>query len=227
MMKKLLFCLALVCCLQPAFAQELRWGMRFGATFSMLAGEDWELVKDEMEYLVETELPGLSVTHSDYWGLGFSAGLLFEISLFRFLAIQPEILYTTYHGGMKVQNDAWSSDWAKFGWIYRLAEVPLLLKLRLSKKVAVFGGPLLMYRFLPPKAIVITADDRDSEPIRDDSFYKELAYGVVGGVELRTSNETFVEVRYNYNLTSLDNYGYPFQDDTVFHGIVASVGFLF
>jgi opacity protein-like surface antigen len=74
---------------------------------------------------------------------------------------------------------------------------------------------------------VIIPDDRASEPISDDSNYEKLAYGVIGGIEFRSSGETFVELRYNYNLTSFDNYGYPYRDDTIFHGIVMSVGFLF
>jgi opacity protein-like surface antigen len=216
-----------LCCWQQAQALELKWGMRFGATVSMLAGQDWELYKDALEVAFETEMPGLSVSHSDYWGWGFSAGLALELSLFRFLALQPELLYTTYHGGVKLQNDDWSSDWAKVGTIYRLVELPVLVKLRFSDKLAVFAGPLLMYRLLPPKVILIAPDYRDSEPIDDDSGYKTLAYGIVGGFEYRSTDEVFLEIRYNYNLTSFDNYGYPYQDDTVFRGVMASVGFLF
>lgn len=201
--------------------------MRFGITVSMLAGDEWEVTKDDMELLFEGSVPGLSVSVSDYWGWGFTAGLLFELSLFRFLALQPELSYTTYQGGMKLQNEDWSSDWVKLGTIYRLAEASVLLKLRLSERLALFSGPLLMYRFLPPKSILIGPDDRDSNPISDDSMYRELAYGVVGGIEFRTEEEVFVEIRYNYNLTSFDDYGFPWKDDTVFHGVVASVGFLF
>jgi opacity protein-like surface antigen len=225
-MKKLLLCLILLWGWQQAYALETHVGLRFGVTVSKLAGNDWEIVKDVWEADLES-MTGYPVSHSDYWGWGFSAGVLIELSLFRFLALQPEVLYTTYHGGMKLQNDFYSSDWAKLGTIYRVAEACLLLKIRPAKRVAIFAGPLVMYRFLPPKAIIIVPGDRESEPISDDSVFKELAYGVVGGVEFKLDKETFLEVRYNYNLTSFDNFGYPWDDDTVFHGIIASVGFLF
>ncbi|MBN1836962.1 MAG: PorT family protein [Spirochaetales bacterium] len=226
-MKRLLVFMLLLCCWQQAEGMEFKWGMRFGATVSMLAGSDWELYKDALEAALEADMPGLSVSHRDYWGWGFTAGLALELSLGRFLALQPELLDTTYHGGVKLQNDDWSSDWAKIGTIYRLAELPVLLKLRFSKKLAVFAGPLVMYRFLPPKLIVIAPDYRDSEPLTDDSGYGTLAYGVVGGIEYHSTDEVVLEARYNYNLTSFDNYGYPFRDDTVFHGVILSVGFLF
>jgi hypothetical protein len=226
-MKKLLFCLLLLGLCVEGFALEAHVGVRVGATLSQLAGEDWDVNKDEWEWLLESSDPGLYVSHSDYWGLGFTAGFLVEVSLFRFLALQPEVLYTTYHGGVKLQNDDWSSDWMKIGTIYRLAEACLLVKFRLGQRLAVFSGPLLMYRFLPPKVYVGIQGDSESEPMTDDSFYKDLAYGIVGGVELRAKNGAFIEVRYNYNLTSLDNYGYPYLDDTIFRGVIASVGLYF
>jgi opacity protein-like surface antigen len=128
---------------------------------------------------------------------------------------------------VKLQNDTWSADWVKLGTIYRLAEVPLLVKLRLSDKLAVMSGPMLMYRFIPPKAILIGPSDRESDPIVDDSFYKELAFAVIGGIEFRLSEEVVVDIRYNYNLTSFDDYGSPWENDTVFRGIIAGMGLLF
>jgi hypothetical protein len=49
----------------------------------------------------------------------------------------------------------------------------------------------------------------------------------VGGIELRAKNGVFFELRYNYNLTSFDNYGYPYLDDTIFRGVIVSVGYYF
>ena len=111
------------------------------------------------------------------------------------------------HGGVKLQNDNLSSDWVKLGTIYRVAEVPLLLKIRLSRKLAVFSGPLVMFRFLAPKDIIISPGDRESDPTVDDSFYTRFAYGVVGGIEYRVEDEIVLDFRYNYNLTSFDDFG--------------------
>ncbi len=221
-----MLCLILALCCLQAFAFETHGGLRVGATVSKLAGEDWEDSKDWWEQEMEIAA-GVPISHSDYWGMGFSIGLFYEVSLFRFLAIQPELFYTTYHGGMKLQNDTWSSDWVKLGTIYRLAEASAVLKLRFSEQWAVFSGPLFMYRFIAPKEIIISPDDRDSDPVTNDSVFKRYAFAVVGGIEFRTSDEVLLDIRYNYNLDSLDDYGGSWEDDTVFHGVIASVGFLF
>jgi hypothetical protein len=225
-MKKLLLCLVFCCCCLQVFSFGVSRGFRFGATFSRLAGEDWEFIKDFKEQELEI-LAGVPVSNGDYIGWGWSVGVFFEVSLFRFLAIQPELFYTTYHGGVKLQNDTLSYDWVKLGTIYRLAEVPLIVKIRLTDKFAVFSGPLVMFRFLAPKDIFISPDDRESDPVLDDSFFSRLAYGVVGGIEFRVDDEIIMDIRYNYNLTSFDDFGTSWENDTIFQSVIAGIGFIF
>jgi hypothetical protein len=225
-MKKLLLCLLLFCCCLQVFSFGASRGFRFGTTVSRLVGNDWEFTKDFWEQELEISL-SVPVSNGDYFGWGWSVGVFYELSLFRFLAIQPELFYTTYHGGVKLQNDTLSHDWVKLGTIYRVAEAPLIVKIRLSQKLAVFSGPLVMFRFLPPKDIIISSDDRDSDPVLDDSVFSRWAYGVVGGIEYRIDDEVLIDIRYNYNLTSFDDFGSSWENDTIFQSAIATVGFIF
>ena len=224
--KRFIPVLIVLCCCLQAGALEARGGFRLGTTVTMLAGEDWAFTKQDWELYLETEA-GVPVTASDYRGWGVTIGVLLELSLVHFVALQPELCYTTYHGGMRLQNDLWSGDWIKLGTVYRLAEAPILLKLRLSEKLSLLAGPSLMVRFIEPKAVLITPDDREDEPIADDSGYKRIACAVVGGIVYRGGGGIFLDLRYHFTLTSFDDFDAPWENDTLFHGVIASVGYLF
>ena len=86
-----------------------------------------------------------------------------------------------------------------------------------------------MFRFLAPKETYHLRPTTATRSVVDlrGKLYETRLWGGRGDRVQEQRREVFLDVRYNYNLTSLDDFGASFENDTIFHGVIASVGFLF
>lgn len=127
---------------------------------------------------------------------GFNAGVYATLPISDFIAIQPEILFTT-KGAELDYNNAFASGNAKFKLNY--IEVPLLVRVNITKNFNVHAGGYASY--LVSSKVTGDGDfNFDQEVDTDDlnKFDAGLAAGV--GVDF---NPISIGLRYNYGLTTV------------------------
>ncbi|PIF33542.1 outer membrane protein with beta-barrel domain [Flavobacterium sp. 9] len=127
---------------------------------------------------------------------GFNAGVYATLPISDFIAIQPEILFTT-KGAKLDYNNALASGNAKFKLNY--IEVPLLVRVNITKNFNVHAGGYASY--LVSSKVTGDGDfNFDQEVDTDDlnKFDAGLAAGV--GVDF---NPISIGLRYNYGLTTV------------------------
>ncbi|SHH19168.1 porin family protein [Flavobacterium defluvii] len=127
---------------------------------------------------------------------GFNAGVYATLPISDFVAIQPEILFTT-KGSELEYNNAFASGNAKFRLNY--IEVPLLVRVNITKNFNVHAGGYASY--LVSSKVTGDGTFNFNEDIDTDDLNKFDA-GVSAGVGV-DFNPISIGLRYNYGLTTV------------------------
>ncbi|PAM95504.1 hypothetical protein B4N84_09560 [Flavobacterium sp. IR1] len=127
---------------------------------------------------------------------GFNAGVYATLPISDFIAIQPELLFTTKGAELKYDNALASGD-AKFRLNY--IELPLLVRVNITKNFNVHAGGYASYLVSSKLTGSGTFDfDENIDTDELNKFDAGLSAGI--GVDF---NPISVGVRYNYGLTTV------------------------
>lgn len=167
-------------CSGPAPA-EVRFGLIGGVNGAKVIGSDANIVPDWKDRI------------------SFQGGVFLTIGLGRFLAIEPEVLYTIKGAKTEyTESDVTYSGVLKYDYL----EIPLLLKFRLPLGILtpyVFAGPSVGI-LLKDAVLEITGDSGTTdEPI----VTSKLDYGAVFGGGLELGRSLRLDVRCSYGLKKL------------------------
>lgn len=127
---------------------------------------------------------------------GFNAGVYATLPISDFVAIQPEILFTT-KGAELDYNNAFATGNAKFRLNY--IEVPLLVRVNITKNFNVHAGGYASY--LVDSKVTGDGDINFEQEIDTDDLNKFDA-GISAGVGVDFSPVS-IGLRYNYGLTTV------------------------
>lgn len=127
---------------------------------------------------------------------GFNAGVYATLPISDFVAIQPEILFTTKGSELEYDN-AFASGNAKFRLNY--IEVPLLVRVNITKNFNVHAGGYASY--LVSSKVTGDGTFDFNEDIDTDDLNKFDA-GVSAGLGV-DFNPISIGLRYNYGLTTV------------------------
>lgn len=127
---------------------------------------------------------------------GFNAGVYATLPISDFIAIQPEILFTT-KGAELEYNNAIASGTGKFKLNY--IEVPLLVRVNITKNFNVHAGGYASY--LVSSKVSGDGDFNFEEDIDPDDLNKFDA-GLSAGIGV-DFNPVSIGLRYNYGLTTI------------------------
>lgn len=127
---------------------------------------------------------------------GFNAGVYATLPISDFIAIQPEILFTTKGAKLEYNNALVSGD-AKFKLNY--IEVPLLVRVNITKNFNVHAGGYASY--LVSSKVKGDGDISFDEDVDTDDLNKFDA-GIAAGVGVDFSPLS-IGLRYNYGLTTV------------------------
>jgi hypothetical protein len=127
---------------------------------------------------------------------GFNAGVYATLPISDFVAIQPEILFTT-KGSELEYNNALASGNTKFKLNY--IEVPLLVRVNITKNFNVHAGGYASYLV---SSKVTGSGDFDFEEDVDTDDLNKFDAGIAAGVGVDFSPIS-VGLRYNYGLTTI------------------------
>ena len=227
-------CGSVLCALLLAAAgcRALDVGLQGGATVSGMMGQDFEDTKESwVAYFAGLGLP---VTVDTKWDLGLAAGAFVTVDLLDRLSVQPELWYATIRSGMTITNDLYAGDKADLVWTYRTLEFSVPLKVGFPlrglgtfghgrSQLDLYAGPCVLYLLDPPPQLDIDGTEGDWGAEAD---FKRFAFGAVCGVDFRRyAGQVLMglDIRLNWHLTSFDDFGSPFADDTRMPGIRASL----
>lgn len=127
---------------------------------------------------------------------GFNAGVYATLPISDFIAIQPEVLFTT-KGAELEYNNALVSGNAKFKLNY--IEVPLLVRVNITKNFNVHAGGYASYLV---SSKVKGSGDFDFDEDIDTNDLNKFDAGLSAGVGVDFSPLS-IGVRYNYGLTTV------------------------
>ncbi|MDL2141970.1 porin family protein [Flavobacterium tructae] len=127
---------------------------------------------------------------------GFNAGLYATLPISDFIAIQPEILFTT-KGAKLEYNNALASGESKFRLNY--IEVPLLVRVNITRNFNVHAGGYASY--LVSSKVTGRGDFNFEQEIDTDDLNKFDA-GLSAGVGV-DFDPISIGLRYNYGLTTI------------------------
>lgn len=127
---------------------------------------------------------------------GFNAGVYATLPISDFVAIQPEVLFTTRGSKLEYNSDVASGD-AKFKLNY--IEVPLLVRVNITKNFNLQAGGYASY--LVSSKLTGDGAAEFNEDIDTDDLNKFDA-GIVAGVGVDFSPIS-IGLRYNYGLTTI------------------------
>ncbi|MFW0737062.1 porin family protein [Flavobacterium sp. T12S277] len=127
---------------------------------------------------------------------GFNAGLYATLPISDFIAIQPEILFTT-KGAKLEYNNAFASGDSKFKLNY--IEVPLLVRVNITKNFNIHAGGYASY--LVSSKVTGSGDINFEQRIDTDDLNKFDA-GLAAGVGV-DFDPISIGLRYNYGLTTV------------------------
>ena len=143
---------------------------------------------------------------------GFNAGVYATLPISDYIAIQPELLFTTKGAELEYNNDLLQGN-AKFKLNY--IELPLLVRVNITKNFNIQAGGYASY--LVSSKVTGDGDIDFDEDIDTDDLNKFDA-GIAAGVGVDFSPIS-IGVRYNYGLTKVgkersDGFGgtYTFPD---------------
>lgn len=127
---------------------------------------------------------------------GFNAGLYATLPISDFVAIQPEILFTT-KGTEYEYNNAFGSGNTKFRLNY--IEVPLLVRVNVTKNFNIHAGGYASY-LVSSKVTGSGSIDFDEDIDTDDLAKFDAGVSAGIGVDF---NPISIGLRYNYGLTTV------------------------
>lgn len=127
---------------------------------------------------------------------GFNAGVYATLPISDFVAIQPEVLFTT-KGAEVEYNNAFASGSTKFRLDY--IEVPLLVRVNVTKNFNIHAGGYASY-LVSSKLTGDGSFDFEQDVDRDD--LQKFDAGVAAGLGF-DFNPISIGVRYNYGLTTV------------------------
>ena len=159
-------------------AQESSFGIKGGVNFTNLGSE----IEDGFG---ESNLK-----------TGFHVGLIANLKITQFFALQPEILYSLQ--GAKFEGNTFFEE-TKFNLSY--INVPVLAKVYFGESFNIHAGPYV--GFLVNTGVEY-GDDADFEDAFEDA-YKTLDFGIAGGLEFETATGLFLGARYNLGLADIRN----------------------
>jgi len=167
------------------------------ASFGILQAQDEKVTTEfgikggfNMSNLYQSEADDNNVLY------GFNAGVYATLPISDFIAIQPEILFTT-KGAELEYNNAFASGNTKFKLNY--IEVPLLVRVNITKNFNVHAGGYASY--LVNSKVTGDGDFNFEEEIDTEDLNKFDA-GLSAGVGV-DFNPISVGLRYNYGLTTV------------------------
>lgn len=131
---------------------------------------------------------------------GFNAGVYATLPVSDFIAIQPELLFTT-RGSKLEYNNALAQGNVKLKLNY--IELPLLVRVNITKNFNIHAGGYASY-MVSAKS---TGDgDFEFEDQYDTDDFNRFDAGIAAGVGL-DFNPISVGLRYNYGLTTIEKDG--------------------
>jgi hypothetical protein len=167
-----------VCNAQDIRSNPVRFGVKGGLNFSNLDVQDATNAR---------------------WLIGFNLGLFTKLPITNFIAIQPELYYTT-KGSNVTYNNLFVDGTARFNFNY--LEFPLLLVLNPSDNFNIHVGPYVSYLLngIVTNASSINLFNFENNINVDD--YNRLDVGIVvgAGIDLGALG---IGVRYNFGFTKI------------------------
>jgi len=130
---------------------------------------------------------------------GFNVGLFAKAPITSFIALQPEINFTT-KGSELTYNNAFAQGKAKFRMNY--IEVPLLLVVNLTKNFNIHGGPYLAYLINGNVKNESDVNSLDFENNINEDDFNRFDAGLAAGLGFDFDALSF-GARYNYGLTTV------------------------
>jgi Outer membrane protein beta-barrel domain len=127
---------------------------------------------------------------------GFHVGVFVKAAVTEYIAFQPELLFSTKGAKLKYNNDFFEGE-ATFSLSY--IELPILLKLNLTKNINVHAGPYIATLAAVKINNESSADFFDFEDELDKDDFETLDYGLVAGVGL-DFDRLSLGLRYDYGL---------------------------
>lgn len=127
---------------------------------------------------------------------GFNAGVYATLPISDFIAIQPELLFTTKGAEIEYDN-AFATGTGKFKLNY--IELPLLVRVNITKNFNVHAGGYASYLV----SSKVTGDgDFDFEEEVDTDDLNKFDAGIAAGIGV-DFNPISIGLRYNYGLTTV------------------------
>ncbi|WP_269227566.1 porin family protein [Flavobacterium eburneipallidum] len=129
----------------------------------------------------------------------FNAGFYATLPITSFIAIQPEVLYSR-KGSELTYDNAFVSGKAKFNLNY--VEVPVLVKVNLTKNLNIHAGPYFAYLIDANIKNESSGGTFDFEENYDNDDFNKFDAGISGGIGL-DFDSIGIGARYNYGLTTI------------------------
>ena len=151
-----------------AYAQSIKIGVKAGLNYANQTGTT--ITVNSKNYQTEA----ISSYH---------AGLVAELSLFKGLSLQPELLYSTQGATYK---NALGDITNKVGYL----SIPVMIKIGLSKSISLELGP---------QASFLLSEKDNVDLSKSNSF----DFAVAGGLGLKVTKSIFLQARYGLGLTEI------------------------
>lgn len=116
----------------------------------------------------------------------YHAGLVAELSLFKGLAIQPELLYSTQGATYKGVSGTIGDIKNEVGYL----AIPIMIKIGLSKSISLELGP---------QASFLLSEKDNVNLYKSNTF----DFAVAGGLGLKVTKSIFLQARYGLGLTEI------------------------
>ncbi len=131
--------------------------------------------------------------------IGFNLGVFSKIPITSFIAIQPELYYTT-KGAENTYNNTFVNGSAKFNVNY--IELPLLLVINFTKNLNLHVGPYASYLLSGKVSNESNITLFDFEDNIDTDDYNKIDAGIAGGLGVDFGS-VGLGLRYNYGLANV------------------------
>jgi hypothetical protein len=129
----------------------------------------------------------------------FNAGFYATLPITEFIAIQPEILYSQ-KGSELTYDNVFATGKAKFKLNY--VEVPVLVKVNLTKNLNIHAGPYFAYLIDAQVKNESDGGTINFEDTYDNDDFNKFDAGISGGIGL-DFDSIGIGARYNYGLTTI------------------------
>lgn len=164
-------------------AADIRFGFKGGVNMAKVVGDDAQINLSDLKNKV-----------------AFSGGVFVSFSLGKYLAIQPEILYTMKGSKTEyMEGDVETSAKLKYSYL----EIPLLLKLRIPLgpfAPFIFAGPSV--GFLVNDALIVRENSEGATGEQTLNM-PTMDYGAIAGVGLELGEHFWVDVRVSKGLKKI------------------------